>query len=698
MSFDAQTLYRLLPTVYRARDVEQGGPLQALLTAIAGQVAVLEENLDQLYDDQFIETCADWVVPYIGDLVGTRGLHPVAPKILSRRAEAANTIAYRRRKGTAAMLEQLARDVTGWDARAVEFFQWIATTQFLNHLRPRNHYSPSLRDWELLERLNTPFDAAAHTVDVRRIATARGRYNIPNVGIFLWRIAAQRLSRAPAFAVDDRRFLFNPLGCNTLLFSRPVTEDSVTHIADPVNIPAPISRRVLSEHFADYYDAEKSVFLPGQTMGDILVCNLADTDATGTTWAHTPPAAGKVAIDPVLGRIAFGDAPASPPLVTFHYGFSANIGGGEYDRRDSLDEELQPVHVITSPTTVQSGLDAAKSGGAVQITDNGRYAETPAIQVDAGARLELRAANEQRPLIALGGDWVVTGGAGSVVTLNGLVITGGALRVPSSNNQLSRLRLVHCTLVPGRALDVTGMPTARQAASLIVEAGNVTVEIDHCIIGALQIAENSYTQITDSIVDATRATNVVYSSPGAGEEAGAPLRVEECTLIGKVHTRLLELASNSIFLSQLEAADAWPVAVWSNQKQTGCVRFCWLPYDSQVPRRYRCQPDWEIIQRTDAAARDAQAKGQPLTQAQRDAIRDDVLPWLLPAFTSTQYGNAAYGQLSDACPRQILNGADDESEMGALHDLFQPQRETNLRLRLEEYLRFGLEAGLFHAS
>jgi len=36
--------------------------------------------------------------------------------------------------------------------------------------------------------------------------------------------------------------------------------------------------------------------------------------------------------------------------------------------------------------------------------------------------------------------------------------------------------------------------------------------------------------------------------------------------------------------------------------------------------------------------------------------------------------------------------------MGAFHQLFQPQRETNLRIRLDEYLRVGLEAGIFYPS
>jgi hypothetical protein len=110
MSFDAQRLYELLPAIYRIRDAEQGEPLRALLAVIAGEIGVLEENLDQLYDDQFIETCADWVVPYIGDLIGVRMLHGATPQVSSPRAEVANAIRLRRRKGTAAVLEELARE------------------------------------------------------------------------------------------------------------------------------------------------------------------------------------------------------------------------------------------------------------------------------------------------------------------------------------------------------------------------------------------------------------------------------------------------------------------------------------------------------------------------------------------------------------------------------------------------------------
>ena len=103
-SLNADRLYALLPAVYRIRDEQQGHPLRDLVGLIAREFEALEENVEQLYDDQFIETCADWVAPYIGDLIGYRPLHGVAAAVASPRAEVANTIGYRRRKGTAALL------------------------------------------------------------------------------------------------------------------------------------------------------------------------------------------------------------------------------------------------------------------------------------------------------------------------------------------------------------------------------------------------------------------------------------------------------------------------------------------------------------------------------------------------------------------------------------------------------------------
>jgi hypothetical protein len=678
MSFDLQRLYDLLPTIHRIRDAEQGEALKALLAVIAEQITVLEEDLEQLYDDQFIETCAAWAVPYIGDLIGYRSLHGVAPKVSSPRAEVAHTLGFRRRKGTAAMLEQLARDVTDWPARVVEFFQLLATTQYMNHIRPAHWYAPNLRQWEPLERLDTPFESVAHTVDVRRIANGRGRYNIPNLGIFLWRLTAYSLTNSPAAKLDDRRYLFSPLGNNTPLFTRPKSEDDVTHLAEPLNVPQPISRRVLDAYLDLYYGKEKSLLLchaDGSEIPitEVEVCDLSDIG--GGNWAHQPPA-GKVAIDPVLGRLAFAGAQAAPPLVTFHYGFSTDLGGGEYERAASfapVDKRLPVIRVPQDQPTIQAALNALPSaGGVVEITDSRRYAETPVINVAAAGSIQLRAANEHRPTLVLSNHMIIAGGAEGTVALNGLLISAdpgfGDASLLLVSGSLQHLHLRHCTLVPGLSLEIDGNPRQVKNSSLIVDSANVTVEINHCIIGGLRVVASAHVHITDSLVDATNETEVAYAAPG-GMAAGGTLQIADSTVVGKVHTIMLELASNTIFLARVIAGDGWTVPIRAERKQAGCVRFSYLPLAAVVPRQYQCQPE---------------------NAGEATRVR--------PQFTSLRYGDPGYGQLTQRAANEIRRGADDEGEMGAFHKLYQPQRETNVRVRLDEYLRFGLEAGIFYVT
>jgi hypothetical protein len=44
---------------------------------------------------------------------------------------------------------------------------------------------------------------------------------------------------------------------------------------------------------------------------------------------------------------------------------------------------------------------------------------------------------------------------------------------------------------------------------------------------------------------------------------------------------------------------------------------------------------------------------------------------------------------------EIFEGADNAAEMGAFNHLLQPQRMRDLKSALNEYLRFGLEPGVF---
>ena len=84
MSMNTETLYRLLPAIYRIRDAGQGEPLKALIAVIAGQAEILEKDICRLYENWFIETCDEWAVSYIGDLLGVRGLHPISTEARGR--------------------------------------------------------------------------------------------------------------------------------------------------------------------------------------------------------------------------------------------------------------------------------------------------------------------------------------------------------------------------------------------------------------------------------------------------------------------------------------------------------------------------------------------------------------------------------------------------------------------------------------
>ncbi|MCB1054648.1 MAG: hypothetical protein KDD11_03955, partial [Acidobacteria bacterium] len=414
--YTTDRLYELLPAVYRLRDAEQGYPLRDLVALLAREARVVEGDLHQLYDDQFIETAQEWVVPYLGDLIGVR---PLPATGASRRAEVAHTIGYRRRKGTAAVLEQLARDVTGWPAaRVVEYFELLATTQHLNHLRPHNLRTPDLRDAGSLELLGGgagtgPFDGTAHTGEVRRIAPGRGHFNIKNVGLWLWRLGAYPVTGVDARLVTDgtgRHFTMSPLGHDAPLFHLPLTETGPEHIAEEIHVPGPIRMRALEADPAPYTGVAGSLAVERDGVAidaaDLVACSLED-------WGRQPPA-GKVGIDPVLGRLAFppGEEPAQGVSVRYAYGFPDELGGGPYPRAETFTtiegERVFDVGAGQAFASLVAALGAWIAAGrpsaVVTIHDSGTYEETPAVTLPASTRLELRAADGERPVLLLAGD------------------------------------------------------------------------------------------------------------------------------------------------------------------------------------------------------------------------------------------------------------------------------------------------------
>ncbi|PYX00247.1 MAG: hypothetical protein DMG89_04830 [Acidobacteria bacterium] len=729
-SQNADRLYELLPVVHRLRDADRGYPLRGLLQVISEQVNIVDADIAQFYENWFIETCQDWVVPYIGDLIGYVPSYDIGDpggiqkaralareRILIPRREVANTIRFRRRKGTLAILEDLATAVAGWPARAVEFYRLLSFLQNINYLNLDRGRTADLRDGAALDDLGSSFEKTAHIVDVRCINARHFPefYNIPSVGVFVWRLKTYSVTRAPAFCEDGSPncFSFSVLGNDVPLYNR--SQPTSAHPPGKLNLPTPITRRGLERDETGtttrpagsgipyYYGNGKSFEIwTGSPRKLVDPKSLVVADLTDWTYRPLP---GKVAIDPVLGRIAFAPIQARRPnvSVSYQYAFSADMGGGEYDRRLSQPSvfSLYLVGENEGFKHIRNALERWRSdkpaNAVIEITDSGVYVEPINITLHPGQTLQLRAANRKRPVIRLlnwqtsAPDNLTIAGAtadeGKAVgeptswfTLDGITVTGRGVQV---QGEVGGVTIRHSTLVPGWGLDCNCEPSRPSDPSLELDDAPNCVRIEHSIIGAIHVNRNEVREdpcliyISDSIVDATSSAAIAVGAP---ERlcAYAVLTIKRCTVFGQVQTHSISVAENSIFVGVMRDC----------RRQEGCMRFCYVSPGSRTPRRYECQPDM-VEQAVQALAK---SSAQKYTLSARERMRVE------PQFNNVRYGTPTYCQLSDLCATEITQGADDDSEMGVFHDLYQPQRMASLRARLEEYTPAGMTAGIIVAS
>ncbi|MFD9324318.1 hypothetical protein [Streptomyces sp. NPDC060065] len=686
-------LFELLPAVYRLRDSERGGPLRALLRVIGEQVQAVEEDIAGLYENWFIETCQDWTVPYIGDLVGFRAsqsaVDPRTPALLSPRRAIAHVVRDRRRKGTLALLESLAEDLADRPARAVEFYRLLGVTQPVRLLGTseavprmwlRRGRTTDLRQGDALDLLGGPHDSFAHTVDVRRPTSHRtpGRYNIPSTGLFVRRLNTYPVVGTQALCLEDEdphRYTFSALGNDTPLFAN-------------AGVPAVIRRRALERDTEAYYGPGRSLEIStGDPLVPVPARDITAADLSG--WQYRPRA-GKVVVDPQTGRMVFAHdllpAADSSVVVSYRYGFSADLGGGPYER-PLFQRADSVIHRVSGERELRRRLapwldgappDRQPAHAVIEITDSQIYDLPRQLTLGAGHSLQLRAANRRRPVIRMpdsrpGPDALrIRGLEGSSLTLDGLLVTGNALRVEGG---LRDLTIRHCTLVPGWGLRPDCEPRRPAKPSLILLDTDAGVRIEHSITGSVEVSHDPVRRdperlrISDSIVDATSSGRAALCGLGGGP-AHAVATFERVTVIGHVHTHAIELAEDSVFAGRITV----------ERRQWGCVRFCYVTPGSITPRRFECQPDLAV----------ADAVGGRRQEYERVRVR--------PAFDSTRYGLPEYCRLSTACPQEISEGSEDTSQMGAFHDLYEPQRAARLRAGLDEYTPFGSDAGVIDAD
>jgi hypothetical protein len=429
-------LFERLPEVYRVRDAEQTPPdqLRAYLAAVETAFGVVHADIGRLYDDLFIDTCEDWVIPYIADLLGTTHLKG-DPRTL--RADVADTIALRRRKGTIGAIERLAVNLTGWACRCVELRENLGWSQHLNHQRPDAGGLPPygsdaitrltvprggtvpVRDPAALALIGTAFDNFSYTADVKCAVDGAVHVNLPNLAIFLWRLAAYRLSltqplakgvtdlgvQPPGLARFAVRFDLNPLDAPVRLFntSRPgflqagTSGGIVSPLTAPDAVPGPmLDARITSDAEAGHPEAYVHLDFFDDTSTPPTSFDLADVGLqfflpqskqaafAGTTWRYRgdnlcaweeglrrPVRDGEIVIDPDIGRVLFGVGKAAQRnalvaaqsggfrphiFVSYTYGAAGPVGAHPVTRG-----ALPTAGIDLRPVTALSGGDSLQS-------------------------------------------------------------------------------------------------------------------------------------------------------------------------------------------------------------------------------------------------------------------------------------------------------------------------------------------------
>lgn len=679
-------LYELLPDFIRFRDQldpDRGEPLRALMDVLGHPYDLVHKDIQGLYRNWFIETCDDWVIPYIGDLIGVRGLTSVPAGCHSRRALVANTIAYRRRKGTKAALAGVARDASGWPTYVREMSRSLARTQNLSRYRPGEGGTLDLRDRDGLELIGTPFDHASYSIDTRRPnlgvgetlsgAWRRPRANLPNLGVYYWRLKAYPVDRGTPCSLGGGLFTFDPFGRDVPLFNQPAGSAVPFGETTEADLPAPLRIGPLARELearvagrratTNYFGAEPVFEIRIGRLGRVI--RLADLEIRdlsnwnlGEGGLEGRP---KVAVDPVRGRLAFPGGVPARVRVSYSYGFGGDVGGGSYERRDSLtdprsmdllvsvDCRYQPSEVGPAPgddrvlrcRSLEAAFDAMARESAsrvlVRIEDSATYElpDTVAVKLDARAELRVEAADGQRP--CLRGGFAVDGAGGGEPAL--LVVNGIWLEGSINVKGHVRVEVLHSSLNPsvGFALEASG--------------SGVEVSVTRSLLGPIGMAEGeNRLLVRDSVIDGFGGS-AVDSGGGPGPTA----RVLSSTVLGGARFAALTEADSALFAGEVVLERPWD-------------------------------------------GLEARTNSYGLSQ---DAGQDEVLPGgevaaghRRPTFTSTTPGQPGYAQPASRNPEAILYGGLEGAEMGVFHHLCDNHRASGLAEIVNEYVPWGMETWL----
>jgi hypothetical protein len=233
----ADLLFQAVPAYFRLEDQSPAGrdELKHLLQVLAAPLGIARQSIEELHANLFIDSADDWVLRYLADMVGTVMVFPDAA---SNRRDIRETVAFRRRKGTPRMLEDMGNTLTERVVVTQEGWQLVQLTQDLDLLRPER-VIPDIRQAILAETESGPLCATHHLVDIRSISRTTGIFHPKHIAHWAHPTLLFPLEEGFPFNLTeagdpDLRFAFHPLGVFLALRARRVSSSDVEIRTDRV--------------------------------------------------------------------------------------------------------------------------------------------------------------------------------------------------------------------------------------------------------------------------------------------------------------------------------------------------------------------------------------------------------------------------------------------------------------------------------
>lgn len=709
---ERRSLRLLVPPAVRDAPTDiDGAPrlLDLLLDAMDGQWDLLEDAVDRLYDDLFIESCAPWVVPYLSELVGLAGD--------ASRREVAYAVALGRRKGTPGALEDLSEVVTGWKGRLVEGWQVTAWSQRPGH-PPPERVSVLDMHWSTTARVGTAFESNRRSADFRR-------WNTRAATLLVWPWEEQALLRVEAAEVDASIepgvYRLHPLGGDAPLHLRPTPLDLRSDADDPSSIDlaipslgVPRAADELGAPVRASWDVIEALAGPGDldagTHWRMATTHRLATDATlvplvqlhiGSTpvaWSKLrfgavppngpalAPGPDEAVIDPSRATVALGsglyaDLEGSPLRATW-YRPSAGLLGA-LGNTAQIDPTAKVV-VRVEPHSGYTGPGFARNlGEAVDHAVAAWQLLAPDVQSDTDRLdVEIRITHSDRVMVGTAltfpvtvgtiPRWRIVASAGTTPT----IATDLRLNLPGACVELAGC-YVTGDIVVGESLagltlrHVTMDPVAGSVLRVDPSGWTAEVSVERSLIGGIRADVGAFAiRVVDSVVDgrgiayracgdptrsiATDAIAMGPSSPSLGGTVatGAELWTRGATFLGSVAVDALD-AQDSVFADGVQAL----------RRQDGCVRYSFVGTDlvaaqTDLPATFRCGP------------------------------------FPPPTFQTTAFEANGYGALRLADGHPLLSAASDGGEVGAYHHLDRSGRLARLRRRAAEFVSLDVRSGV----